>query len=421
MKTLILSSFAIFILFLNVEIFSQSGWVQQPVNTTSSLHGMYFINDNTGWITGDSSIVLNTTNGGTNWVKNTNSNAGTLVSVYFKNQTSGLVGGYLNGHLNGFILKTTTAGIQWNNSSFSGEPYDIFSFGGDTVWASRHDGYVMRSTDFGNTWTSSFILQNLELYTVFFVNNLTGWTGGAVYGGFAYIYKTTDGGLTWFNQFISSNNHFFGIYFINNQTGYACTLGGTIYGTTNGGIDWITKLTGNNNTLFNIKFPDINTGFAVGVNGRILKSSNSGMNWNLQVLPGNVSPQTIFFKLNFRNTTSGWAIGDGGTILKTTNSGEPLGIQQISNSTPVVFKLSQNYPNPFNPSTTIEFDLPKSTYTRLIVYNLIGKEVEVLVDKDLSRGSYKVDFNNSNISSGVYYYKLTTNEFSDIKKFVLLK
>lgn len=421
MKKLNFLFYSLFILLFSSNVLAQSGWVKQPVNSTNTLIGMYFINDNTGWITGDSSIILSTTNGGTNWTKNTYFGGGTLVSAYFKNQSTGIIGGYLSSHLNGFILKTTNGGNQWSSSGFSGEPYDIFSFGGDTVWSSRHDGNVMRSTNMGNTWTSSFILQQLELYTVFFINNLTGWTGGAIYQQYAYIYKTTNGGISWFNQFITFNKHFYSIYFVNDLTGFAATLGGSIYRTSNGGDDWLTVLSATNNTLYKIRFPDLDTGFAVGVNGRILKTANSGTNWNSQILPVGVSSSTTFLNVNFRNPLLGWVIGDGGTILKTTNSGNPVGIENITNKIPTEFILSQNYPNPFNPTTTIEFSLPKDSYARLVIYDINGKEVEMIVNSDLTKGSYKVTFDGSRTSSGIYYYKLTTKDYSDTKKFVLIK
>ena len=85
MNTLCISFSFFFLIFINSISFGQSGWVRQPVNTTRSLIGMYFINDNTGWVVGDSGIICNTTNSGSNWVKSIYSGGGTLVSVYFKN------------------------------------------------------------------------------------------------------------------------------------------------------------------------------------------------------------------------------------------------------------------------------------------------------------------------------------------------
>src|SRR5205085_8999718 len=134
-----------------------------------------------------------------------------------------------------------------------------------------------------------------------------------------------------------------------------------------------------------------------------LKTTNNGTNWTSQLIPQNISPNMTFTNVNFRNSTLGWAIGEDGVILKTTNSGEPIGIQNITTTMPLNFKLSQNYPNPFNPSTIIEFDLPRTANTNLIVYNSEGKEIANLVNQELSPGRYKVTFDGNNISSGVYF------------------
>jgi hypothetical protein len=98
-----------------------------------------------------------------------------------------------------------------------------------------------------------------------------------------------------------------------------------------------------------------------------------------------------------------------------------VGITKISKEIPNNFFLSQNYPNPFNPTTAIEFDIPKTAYTKLIVNDLLGREVETLVNEELKAGSYKVNFNGDRLSSGVYYYKLSSANFSETKKLVLIK
>jgi hypothetical protein len=88
---------------------------------------------------------------------------------------------------------------------------------------------------------------------------------------------------------------------------------------------------------------------------------------------------------------------------------------------PTNYTLYQNYPNPFNPSTTIKFGLPKDGMVTLEVYNLIGEKVTTLVNKEMSAGYHTIDFNGSNLSSGIYLYKITSEEFTSTKKFVLMK
>ncbi len=85
------------------------------------------------------------------------------------------------------------------------------------------------------------------------------------------------------------------------------------------------------------------------------------------------------------------------------------------------FNLSQNYPNPFNPITTIGFSIPKDNLVRLTVYDILGKEVAVLVNQKLSAGQYNYTFDASKLTSGIYFYKLSTSEFTSVKKMSLIK
>ena len=85
------------------------------------------------------------------------------------------------------------------------------------------------------------------------------------------------------------------------------------------------------------------------------------------------------------------------------------------------FELSQNYPNPFNPSTTIQYSLPTGSHVKLSIYNLVGEEVRTLVDEYQSSGIYSTKFDGSNLSSGVYFYKIVTDKNSEVKKLILMK
>ena len=99
-------------------------------------------------------------------------------------------------------------------------------------------------------------------------------------------------------------------------------------------------------------------------------------------------------------------------IVKVKNKTTPI---------PKNYKLSQNYPNPFNPTTTINFSIPNGSKVRLRVYDVLGREVSSLVNSYLPGGNYSYQFNGKGLSSGVYFYKLTTDEFSAVKKLNLLK
>jgi hypothetical protein len=98
-----------------------------------------------------------------------------------------------------------------------------------------------------------------------------------------------------------------------------------------------------------------------------------------------------------------------------------LAIQNISNENPDKFSLSQNYPNPFNPTTNLEFGISELGFVSLRVYDLVGKEVATLVNEKLAPGKYKYRFDGVGLPSGVYYYRLTTGEFTETNSMILLK
>ena len=103
-----------------------------------------------------------------------------------------------------------------------------------------------------------------------------------------------------------------------------------------------------------------------------------------------------------------------------------ISVRRVSSNIPAEFKLHQNYPNPFNPSTKIQFSIPPSKGVRgmdvkLIIYDLLGREVATLVNEQLKPGSYEVQWNASNFPSGVYFYRLTTDKFIGTKKMILVK
>jgi hypothetical protein len=108
-----------------------------------------------------------------------------------------------------------------------------------------------------------------------------------------------------------------------------------------------------------------------------------------------------------------------GVLYGDTNT--LVGLNKIASELPDKFSLSQNYPNPFNPSTKIKFQLPKLGFVKLTIFDILGEEIQVLVNQQLSPGTYEADFNSSNLPSGVYYYKIESEEFIETKKMVLIK
>ena len=112
-------------------------------------------------------------------------------------------------------------------------------------------------------------------------------------------------------------------------------------------------------------------------------------------------------------------------ISATWNTTFPSIITSVKNDLshyPDNFILYENYPNPFNPSTKIKFDLPADfSNVRLTVFDILGKEIEVLLNKNLKAGNYTVDFNASELSSGAYFYRLESGGFTETKKMLLVK
>jgi hypothetical protein len=108
-------------------------------------------------------------------------------------------------------------------------------------------------------------------------------------------------------------------------------------------------------------------------------------------------------------------------LLKLTL--EKLGVSAVEKTDilPSVYSLEQNYPNPFNPTTIINFSIPESGNVKLAIYDALGREVDILIDKEMTAGNYNADWNASNFAAGIYFYSITVNDFTSTKKMVLLK
>jgi hypothetical protein len=159
-----------------------------------------------------------------------------------------------------------------------------------------------------------------------------------------------------------------------------------------------------------------NIGYVCGWSGTILATTNAGINWSLQASGTTQNLRSM----HFPNAQTGWAVGDNGTILKTTTGGVTP-VVQVSAEYPLTFDLYQNYPNPFNPATKIRFQLPEQSIAVLKIFDVLGNEIQVLLNRQLSAGFYDIEFNAGDMPSGVYYYRLNTGEFKESKKMVIIK
>ncbi len=120
-----------------------------------------------------------------------------------------------------------------------------------------------------------------------------------------------------------------------------------------------------------------------------------------------------FYKIQVFDESNNHSMSSEGSAVITSVENN-LGV-------PTEFALAQNYPNPFNPSTTIKFSLPSEANVSLKVYDIIGNEVAVLVDENMGIGFYEVNFNATNLASGIYFYRLNAGEYSSLKKMILIK
>ncbi len=382
-----------------------------------NIGNLCMINENTGWaINGGIGIkgynqrgkIIKTVDGGTSWERIDTSRIYT--SIKFLDGNTGLGTG------DKFFRFTKNGGTTWeekrNDSAeftraFLSSPNVWYVLGENTV---MHEMLFFKTTNAGLSW-NRIILSSIELDELFFLNENTGY--GTTFGA---ISKTTDGGLNW--QYLPSP-YATKIFFLNEMTGWKFGSD-NIYKTTNGGVNWQQQFH-SSGAIRQVQFINPSTGWAVNDNlttfGSILKSTNGGANWFETI---NFSA-FLFFSVNFINENTGWVSGEGGAIIKTTTGGSSIGVQQINTSLPDKFYLEQNYPNPFNPNTNIEFSLPKNSFVKLKVFDLLGREIANLVNENLSAGSYKYDFNASALTSGIYFYKLETENFSETRKMVLVK
>jgi len=172
---------------------------------------------------------------------------------------------------------------------------------------------------------------------------------------------------------------------------------------------------GQNNGLNSIYFVNSQTGFLVNNTNQIFITTDQGSVWSLSSSP--VSEK--FYCVNFINNETGWIGGSNGLVLSTGLLN--IGINHIGNSVPKQYLLHQNYPNPFNPVTNIKFDIPQRSNVKISVYDILGKEISVLVNEELNTGTFEVNWDASNFPSGVYFYKIETEDYSESKKMVLVK
>ena len=130
------------------------------------------------------------------------------------------------------------------------------------------------------------------------------------------------------------------------------------------------------------------------------------------------------FGLDVISDSVAFIAGDNGTVLVTGNSEYILDIQEEDNTNtqiPTNITLYQNYPNPFNPSTRIKFSIIHSDHVAMKIFDILGKEIETLLEEELSPGIYEINWDASTLPAGVYFYRLQVGSFVQTKKTIILK
>lgn len=413
----------ILFLFLNEAMLSQTGWVQINSGTTLNLYDVQFINDLTGYICGGGTnangpgFVKKSTNGGLSWFTILNS-TGEMNGLSFIDINTGTVVGWSS------IMRTTNGGTTWITqnapASCSGYYRSIY-FLNSTIGVIAGDvsqpsgrGIILFTSNGGLTWLDRCYATFAVYFGVRVFDPNTAIVVGTS-GAPGSIIKTTNFGLSWMAQNIGGVYR--GVSFVNNNYGMVSGSGTNNIGkTVNSGANWNFQTISSTFTLNDVNYIDTSTSFTVGISGAIFKTTTGGDNW-VQLSSGTSNTLRSVF---FINQNTGWACGDAGTLVKTTDGGITA-IQPISNIIPISFLLEQNYPNPFNPITKIKFDIAKSSFVRIVIFDILGRVINILANQNLEAGRYEIDFNASNLPSGVYFYKLITDNFSESKKMVLIK
>ncbi|MFC2093983.1 YCF48-related protein [Bacteroidota bacterium] len=399
-----------------------SQWYQQNSGTTQTLRGFHFFDSNTGIVYGINGVILRTTNAGQSWILHPIGINEWFTSINFINENTG----YITGHK--YLLKTTNRGVNWETTFFSNaDGFTSIAFFDDNTGYlfGYHCDYSFRTTNGGSNWNQlcTSFPQNggaSIYYCSQKINDTLILVGGAVTTthtspGASFFWAKRDSitpGYPWSDgSFVSAI-----IMAGNSGIGYAFRTG-EILKTTNYGFQWsITPLIWGSMNFYNE-----NLGLYFRGQGNhylIYYSTDRGTQWILR-------DSILFYNYNTINSLKyitqdiAVAVGDSGKILRNNNYS--IGIKLISKIIPNNYSMSQNNPNPFNPTTKIKFDLPKSTQAKLIIYDILGREVTTLVNEKLNAGSYEVEWSAGSYPSGIYFYRITTKDFSQTKRMILIK
>ncbi|HEX2787755.1 MAG TPA: T9SS type A sorting domain-containing protein [Ignavibacteria bacterium] len=360
---------------------------------------------------------------------------GTMTAVNFQNNN--IVYG-ASQNLN--VLRSTNKGQSFNGVSIPGSgnstgflaPYILAPSNSNVMYAGRN--IIYKSTNGG---TSSLTATNggvapdgsnpsLSMAISFTDPNVL-FVATAPVSSRAKIFRTTNGGTTFVNVTGTLPDRYptdLAVDPQNDQIVYAVFSGfgtGHIFKSTNRGDSWA-DITNN--------LPDLPTTAIIvdhqysnilyaGNDLGVYSSTNGGTTWS-PFMTGMTESSVIYDLSIVRPNRKLRAVTHGNGNYERSMLD---GTVSVGNENELVksYALYQNYPNPFNPETTIKFDIPKSSFVNISVYDVTGKLIKQLLNDNRTSGSYEVKFNAFNLASGVYYYKITAGDFSEVKKMMLVK
>ncbi len=394
---------------------AQQGWILQNSNTDDSLRSLKFINLQTGWAAGTNGTIIKTTDSGNTWKKNSSSIYTDLNSLTIGvNPADTII--FICGD-SGIVIRSIDLGSSWTQfkSGTGINLYSISFINSLTGWVCGNNGIILKTTDSGNSWLKLNSSTDIQLNSIIFTDENHGWTAG--FGG---IFSTTNGGLNWFPQFIDGYLVLRSIYFTDQFHGWSAYYDNIAFGpenakTTDGGLSWI-NYSMNNSYSISIYFYNIMNGWSSGFYGRINHSTDGGVSWTNQISNTDEHLNSVFFL----DSVNGWIAGNSGVMLKTTNAGVLTGFTSQSDLIGK-YSLTQNYPNPFNAGTKFEYELPEDGNVGIRLYDITGKLVKILEERFSTAGLYTVNFNASGFTSGIYFYRMESGDFVDVKRLVILK
>ncbi len=240
------------------------------------------------------------------------------------------------------------------------------------------------------------------------------------------IYKSTNAGTTYTNVTSGLPARTITSVYVHPDSSNVAVISfsgfgaGKIYKTTNGASSWF-SISGNlpdsptNDVL--IYYPGTSTSiYYAAMDVGVFFTNNYGSSW-IELADG--LPNTVAMHLDYNQATNRLRIGTHGrSVWETAN---PVGVINYNNEIPNEFSLGQNYPNPFNPVTTIKYQIIKAGMVKLLVFDILGREIKQIVKENQKAGTYTVQFDATALTSGVYFYKIQTNEFSETKKMIVVK